>query len=146
MQFLVLILSLIALSIVSFSQPKKSNREMIIGSWMNYWDLPRPESGKLYSSEKRARKMGQNLIFKADGAFEDTYYAPCGNDGDIHKYVGKWKLTQKGVIKIFDLEEKFSVSISSTNHTFLFRIKLRHHAPEYPSAVFPQQINLFFPK
>jgi hypothetical protein len=50
-------------------------------------------------------KIGRHLKFNTDGSFIDNYYAMCGLDGNIHTYTGKWKITDKNIIDIFDLVE-----------------------------------------
>ncbi len=88
---------------------KMNNEEPLIGEWINHWSTPKTELGKLYQNDSTTLKkqFGQHLIFNENGTFIDVYYAPCGTDGDIHKYIGKWKFT-KNTIEVYDLKEQYN--------------------------------------
>lgn len=93
---------------ISFGQGSNT----LIGHWYNTWKTPKTEKGIYYKKDtiilKRSNKFGRNLYFNQDGTFTDRYVAPCGNDGGIHEYNGKWKLVDKDLIEIYELKEKYN--------------------------------------
>lgn len=84
----------------------------LIGHWYNTWKTPKAEKGIYYQKDtlelKQNYQFGRNLYFNKDGTFTDMYVAPCGVDGGIHQYNGKWKLVDKDTIEIYALKEKYN--------------------------------------
>ena len=87
----------------------------LFGHWYNTWETTKTsktKKGIYYQKDstvsKGTYKFGRNLYFNKDGTFTDRYVAPCGIDGGIHQYDGKWKLIDKDVIEIYDLKEKYN--------------------------------------
>lgn len=48
----------------------------------------------LQRPDPRAIDWGQQFILTADGAFEDIYKARCGNDPQIHHWIGAWQVLE----------------------------------------------------
>ena len=96
---------------ISFGQASNT----LTGHWYNTWKTAKPlktEKGIHYQKDslvsKKTHQFGRNLYFNKDGTFTDRYVAPCGVDGGIHQYDGKWKLVSEDTIEIYELKEKYN--------------------------------------
>jgi hypothetical protein len=78
--------------------------------WNTNWESEKIENGVQYKNAVGdiRKHFGRHLYFNIDGSFTDVYYAPCGLDGNIHRYNGKWKLTKNNTIAIYDLVEEYN--------------------------------------
>ncbi len=47
---------------------------------------------------------GHQFIFHENGEMDDSYSAPCGNDGQIHHWSGKWKWNEVERILFLQVE------------------------------------------
>jgi hypothetical protein len=45
--------------------------------------------------ELLSRWHGQEFVFHENGEMIDFYSAPCGNDGQLHHWLGKWKWNEE---------------------------------------------------
>ena len=57
-------------------------------------------------------KEGLNLNFEPSGKFTDRNIQPCGNDGNIHQYLGRWRMINQDEIEIYDLVEEYNTAHS----------------------------------
>ena len=53
---------------------------------------------------KKEYEWGQSFEFKDNGEFVDSYSGPCGNDGFIHDWSGKWKYNKGERILFLQIE------------------------------------------
>jgi hypothetical protein len=76
--------------------------------WVNTVETPKIKNGIQYQPGYSGlnMKFGRNLYFEIDGSFTDNHNARCGLDGNIHRYIGKWKLAENNTIEIYDLVEE----------------------------------------
>jgi hypothetical protein len=94
---------------------KQSNEKMICGIWSVDYSpvskellLQREPINSVSSEADRAELLrmwyGQQFIFHENGEMVDFYSAPCGNDGQIHQWTGKWQWNEEERLLFLQVE------------------------------------------